>query len=94
MNIALCTDEKYSFPCGVCITSILENNKGIECNIYILTPGLKTETIDKFKLLERNYLQKIEIIVINEKIFNGLKISNRFPTSIYYRFLLYKAGWC
>ena len=30
MNIALCTDEKFSYPCGVCVTSILENNKNEE----------------------------------------------------------------
>lgn len=88
MNIALCTDEKYSFPCGVCITSILENNKEEECNIYILTDGLNPETIEKFKQLQDKYKQKIDIITINDKLFDGLKISNRFPISIYYRFLL------
>lgn len=88
MNIALCTDENYSFPCGVCITSILENNKERECNIHILAPGLKTETIDKFRLLEKTYQQKIDIIIIDDKVFNGLKINDRFPISIYFRFLL------
>lgn len=88
MNIALCTDEKYSFPCGVCITSILENNKEEECRIYILTDGLKPKTIEKFKRLKEKYRQKIEIINIDDQLFNGLKVCNRFPKSIYYRFLL------
>ena len=88
MNIALCTDEKYSFPCGVCVTSILENNKEEGCCIYILTDGLKQETIEKFKQLQNKYKQKIDIITINDKLFDGLKISDRFPKSIYYRFLL------
>lgn len=88
MNIALCTDEKYSFPCGVCVTSILENNKECECNIYILTPGLKKDTIEKYNLLSTTYGQKIEIIKIDNKNFNSLKISDRFPISIYYRYLL------
>ncbi len=87
MNIAFCTDEKYSYPCGVCITSILENNKD-ECNIYILTDGLTTKTIKKFKQLEERYKQKIEIINVNNQLFNGLKVCDRFPKSIYYRFLL------
>lgn len=88
MNIALCADEKYSYPCGVCITSILENNKECECNIYILTPGLKNDTIEKFNLLSKTYGQNIEIIKIDNKNFNNLKISDRFPISIYYRYLL------
>lgn len=88
MNIALCTDEKYSFPCGVCVTSILENNKEEGCCIYILTDGLKQETIEKFKQLQNKYKQKIDIITINDKLFDGLKIGDRFPKSIYYRFLL------
>lgn len=88
MNIALCTDEKYSYPCGVCITSILENNKEEECNFYILTTGLKPETCRKFKYLENKYKQKIEIVKIENHTLNNLKASDRFPRSIYYRFLL------
>lgn len=88
MNIALCTDENYSFPCGVCITSILENNKDEELNIYILTNGLKPRTIRKLEQLEAKYKQKIKIKSISDNLFNGLKVNNRFPKSIYYRLLL------
>lgn len=88
MNIALCTDENYSYPCGVCITSILENNKEEECNFYILTSGLKPKTCQKFKYLENKYKQKITIIKISEQALNNLKASDRFPRSIYFRFLL------
>lgn len=88
MNIALCTDEKYSYPCGVCITSILENNKEEECNFYVLTTGLKPKTCQKFKYIENKYKQKIEIIKIPDQTLNSLKASDRFPSSIYFRFLL------
>lgn len=88
MNIALCADEKYAFPCGVCVTSILENNKNEECNIYILTEGLKHETIEKFQNLGNIYNQKVTIINIDSDQFKGLKVSSRFPRSIYFRFML------
>lgn len=88
MNIAFCTDEKYSYPCGVCITSIFENNKNEKCDIYILTDGLKHKTIEKFNHLGAIYKQKINIINIGNQLFENLKVSNRFPKSIYYRFLL------
>ena len=90
MNIALCTDDKYAFPCGVCVTSILENNKNEECNIYILTERLSESNIAKFKTLGKTYNQAINILRIDSKKFNELKISNRFPKSIYFRFLLPK----
>ncbi len=90
MNIALCTDDKYAFPCGVCITSILENNKDEVCNIYILTEGLAPKSIENFRKLERAYSQKITIITIDSKDFDELKVSARFPKSIYFRFLLPK----
>lgn len=88
MNIALCTDEKFSYPCGVCVTSILENNKNEECNIYILTNHITENTLSKFKELSLEYRQKIEIITIDHKLFDGLRVSAVFPKSIYYRFLL------
>lgn len=88
MNIALCADERYSFPCGVCVTSILENNRDEKCNIYILTPGLNEKSLAKFNRLSEIYQQKIEIITIDDSLFKNLKVSDRFPISIYYRFLL------
>ena len=88
MNIALCTDEKYSYPCGVCITSILENNKNEDCHIYILTNYLSETTLSKFQRLSETYQRKIEIITIDDETINGLKVSTLFPKSIYYRFLL------
>ena len=88
MNIALCADENYAFPCGVCVTSILENNIHEKCNIYILTPGLKEESKKKFKELSKTYGQSIEIIAIDDTLFQDLKRCKRFPQSIYYRFLI------
>lgn len=88
IHIALCTDENYSYPCGVCITSILENNKDKECNIYVLTSGLKDCSIKKFKEISKKYNQRIEIIKIDNHLISGLKTNDRFPFSIYYRFLL------
>lgn len=88
MNIALCTDKKYAFACGVCVTSILENNKGEECNIYIITEGLDEESIKLFGVLTQKYNQCIYIIRIEEERLKTLKASDRFPRSIYLRYLL------
>lgn len=88
MNIALCTDENFSIPALVCITSVFENNKDTRCNIYVLTDGLSDNARKKFTCLANLYHQKVEIIVINQHRFDGLTVNERFPVSMYYRFLL------
>ena len=88
MNIVLCTDNNYANACGVCLTSLLENNKDISCNVYILTDWLSEENKTKFQLTEKKYSQKIEIVIVTSLMFEGLKVSDRFPKSIYYRFLI------
>lgn len=88
MNIALCTDENFSIPALVCITSIFENNRGDECHIYVLTDGLSYKAKTKFSLLSQTYNQPIDIILIDKRRFEGLRSNERFPISMYYRFLL------
>lgn len=87
MNIALCTDENFSIPALVCITSIFENNKE-ECNIYVLTDGLSDKAVGKFRQLASLYNQNIEVLTIDKHRFDGLTVNERFPISMYYRFLL------
>lgn len=88
MNIVLCADEHYAMPCGICITSILENNQDCSCRIYVLTNGFSAKTKLLFTQLEEKYQQKIEIVEIDSSIFKGLKVSERFRESIYYRFFI------
>lgn len=88
MNIALCTDENFSVPALVCITSIFENNKDVDCHIYILTDGLSDNAHKKFKELSRFYNQKIDVKTIDKHRFDGLIVNERFPVSMYYRFIL------
>lgn len=88
MNIALCTDENFSIPALVCITSILENNKDEECHFYVLTDYLSEKARGKFDKLSAFYSCETQIITIDKHCFNGLTVSERFPVSMYYRFLL------
>lgn len=88
MNIVLCADENYAMPCGICITSVLENNKESQCRIYILTDGFSDKTILSFKELQLKYGQEFIINKIDSTVFEGLKVSDRFRRSIYFRFLI------
>ncbi len=88
MNISLCTDENFIMPALVCITSIFENNKGEHFSVYILTDGISEKAELKFLRLADIYKQEIFIKTIDKRCFDGLTVNERFPVSMYYRFLL------
>lgn len=87
IEIGLCTDENYAMPCGICITSILENNKNIPVRIHILTEKLSSGSIQKFRKTASLYNQQIEIHIIDFSIFNHYPTTSQFQKSIYFRFL-------
>lgn len=88
MNIALCTDENFSIPALVSITSIFENNKDGDCHVYVLTDGLSEKAREKFAKLSKVYNKPIDVLTIDKHRFDGLMVSDRYPVSMYYRFLL------
>lgn len=88
MNIVLCADDNYVMACGVCITSIFENNKDINCNVYIFTEGFTTNNEKILYSIGRKYNQNIIIKIIDTYLFANLKVSSRFRKSIYFRFLI------
>lgn len=88
MNIVICTDEKYAMPCGVCVMSLFENNRDLQCNVYILTDWLSEQQRAKFEKLSYKYSKTITIITIPTSQISKLKVSTRFSKSIYYRFLI------
>ena len=88
MNIALCTDENFSIPALICLTSIFENNKDEDCHAFVLTDGISEKTKYKFNKLSDVYQKPIDVITIDRHRFDGLTVSDRYPVSMYYRFLL------
>lgn len=88
MNISLCTDQNFVMPALVCLTSIFENNKGDVVNAYVITDGISEHYSDKFSELSKFYNQKVQVLTIDRHYFDGLTVNERFPVSMYYRFLL------
>lgn len=88
LNIALCTDDRYASHCAVCVASILENNSGDSCKIYILTNGLNEENQQRFSFLASHYHQQVKVEVIGAEKLDGLQVKDYLPASMYYRFLI------
>ena len=87
INIGLCTDEHYAMPCGICITSIFENNKNNSVCIHLICENLEEKTSERYMELAKKYKQQIKIYPVDSSMFNDLPISNRYKKSIYFRLL-------
>lgn len=87
IHIGLCTDENYAMPCGICITSIFENNKNHSICIHLVCENLESKTLDKILSLAEKYGQEIKIYPIDSSLFMNLPISDRYKVSIYFRLL-------
>ena len=83
----MCADENFAMPCGVCITSIFENNKANKIRIHILTEGFSDATIRLFEKTAESYGQVIIIHKIDCSVFDGMPVTDVYPKSIYFRLL-------
>lgn len=75
-------------PCATCIASIFENNKDLDLHVAVLTEGLTDKSLLGLKELSDKYDKTIEVKNISRSAFDSLKVSDRFPVSIYFRFLI------
>jgi lipopolysaccharide 1,2-glucosyltransferase/general stress protein len=88
MLVVLAADDNYALPCGVCITSILTNNPSEDIRIAVLTKALNEGNERRLKQTSVRFNRTIEIKKIDDSLFRNLQVSERFPQSIYFRFLI------
>ena len=72
MIIACSCDNGYAVHCGTMLTSVFENNKKHEIEIYILTDFIDDENRRKFDVLSEQYRQEIHIVDIDINLFKAL----------------------
>ena len=85
IDIFLCIDDAFVYPCLVTIKSIIDNSKDNNLlSFFILVPGKfkSNEYIEKFKEKEKC---KIQIISMEDK-YEKLSTGRRWATPAYYRF--------
>lgn len=89
-NIIFATDQNYIEHLSVAIYSLLENNKELDFNIYIINSGIDNETYKQLELIASNYNCKLNDVVINDEIFKQLVTNHHFTSAMYYRLLIPK----
>lgn len=87
LHIAFAVDDKYIRPAGVCIHSILKNNKNEIFHFHIFTTSINTNDLTKIKELN---LEKSSLIIhiFSENIFNELQTTTTISQSMYYRLII------
>ena len=61
-NILCATDDNYVPDCGIMLTSLFENNKDKNFNIYIQCGSIREENIARLQTLGKIYRSKINIV--------------------------------
>ena len=90
INIVCATDENYAPYCGVMITSVFENNKNRDVNVYIIIDKtLSVNAISKFKKLEEKYNQCIVFCEVDKSFLESFPIKGngvgQLSIASYYR---------
>lgn len=92
INIVCATDNKYVPYCGVMLTSLFENNKEREVNVYIMIdnplPEIETEQLSR---LEKQYGKHIHFCTVDSSFFDKYPIRKKDKMHLsvvtYYRLL-------
>lgn len=91
MIIACSCDNGYAAHCGALLTSVFENNKNEEIEVYVLTDYLDENNRQKFGVLSKSFGWRIHIIDIDIMQFENLPCMgdvNNASLAAYYRLLL------
>lgn len=55
LNITFCFDDKFAMPCGVAITSVIENNPNINLHFHLFSEDVSDDSLSRFsKIKGRN----------------------------------------
>lgn len=84
------TDDNYAQHCCAMLCSLLENGKGYDFHIHILTSHLSVENTEQINNLCQRYNSKYDIYEVDESQLEGVKFRKVSPLTkaAYYRILL------
>ncbi|MFC5281960.1 glycosyltransferase family 8 protein [Pedobacter alpinus] len=91
LNIFFVLDRNYIVPFSVTLTSIFENNKDLNIQVFVLHEMGQNDMLDlTCKFIKDKYNQKVELINFEDKYFNDFFISEHITKAGYFKLLLGK----
>lgn len=89
LNIFFVLDKNYIVPFTVTVTSILENNKDLNIQIFVLHELGQNDLLDvACRFFKEKYKQDIHLINFEDKYFNDFFISEHITKAGYFKLLL------
>ncbi len=86
-NIVFTVDSNYVQHLAVAISSLLENNKNLNFDIYVISDHLPKGVLDKIQIIVSRYSCNIFSILI-ENQFDQLILTDHFSKANYYRLFI------
>lgn len=89
INILCTPDDNYIPYCGIMLTSLFENNRDININLYVISCQLSEENQKKIRLLCNKYCARLHFIPVSNDFFKNCPIRENDHVSIaaYYRLI-------
>jgi lipopolysaccharide biosynthesis glycosyltransferase len=89
VNIVFATDKNYIQHLCAALVSLLENNKDLCIDIYIISSGMSNKSYRNIKEITDKYNCTVKHIVISDKLFTTLAVTHPYyPKGTYYRLLI------
>lgn len=87
INILCSTDDNYVPYCGIMLTSLFENNKDLNLEVYLMCESLNEKNLNDLNLLSKKYGVNIQMIHMDNSIFKNCPIRPNDHVSLvtYYR---------
>ncbi|GAB2700848.1 glycosyltransferase family 8 protein [Mucilaginibacter koreensis] len=88
-NIFFAIDKRYVQHFTVAATSLLENNKDLDINIYVLHDIEDMSVLDiTIRFIKEKYNVDLNFIPVGDVDFSKFRLTEHYPKSTYYRLLL------
>src|SRR5579875_3360148 len=89
LNVVFTIDERFVQHFSVTLVSLLENNKDITVNIYVIHNIKNLTTFNETKkFIYEVYNIKLNSITVDDSIFEKYKITHHISKAVYFRLLL------
>lgn len=89
VNILCSTDDNYVPYCGIMLTSLFENNKELDIEVYLMCESLNEKNLDDLNLLSKKYSVNIQMVQVDNTVFKDCPIRPNDHVSLvaYYRLI-------
>lgn len=88
VNVVFTIDQKFLQHFSVAIVSLLENNRDLSFNIYVIHDIENRERLSQdIAFIEQRYGIKITLIYLDNSIFEHFRVSLHYSKAVYFRLL-------